>query len=257
MAQSFNEKPTAQPDGGELPAIIDRTGKAVCGYNTNMIPSARRIAFHCPPRDRGRRRLVEVVRLVGVVLWFLVVPAASRGQPQPTVEFTRERISIVVEDARIAVDGTYVLRNRTALDRVQNLFYPFPVDSAHPYPDSISVWQNREPLPFERSGNGLLFSVRIPAGEAAAFRVVYGQNCLDHTGCYILTTTAAWNRPLERAEFDITFGGGAEMEWATYDLKYVGGGKNGRTYEFTRERFMPDRDLCLRWKTGAPSDTSP
>jgi hypothetical protein len=192
---------------------------------------------------------------VAVGLLLSTCPAPSRSQ-QP-VEFARERIAIFVDGGGIAVDGVYVLRNPTPRDRVQALFYPFPVDSTHPFPDSISVWQKQEPVPFERSGDGVVFSIEVAAGKSAGFRVVYEQKCLDNTGCYILTTTTIWNRPLEWADFEITFADGVELEWAAYELTPLGNQKGVRTYEFSREDFMPEKDLCLRWKARPATDTSP
>jgi hypothetical protein len=193
--------------------------------------------------------------LVVAGLWSSMFPAPSSGQ-QP-VEFARERIVIFVDGANIAVDGYYVLKNPTPRDRIQSLFYPFPVDSAHTFPDSISVWQNEEPVPFERVVDGVVFSVEIPAEKSVGFRVVYRQTCFDNTGCYILTTTSAWSRPLEWADFEIIFAEGVELEWASYELTPISKSEGLSRYEFSREDFMPDKDMCMRWTAMPASDTSP
>jgi hypothetical protein len=173
--------------------------------------------------------------------------AAVAQQPE-SVQFARELISIAVEDTSITVDGIYVLRNPAPFPRPQTLFYPFPVDSTHPYPDSISVWRRKQPVEFGVREDGVVFSVEIPAEGAVGIRVIYRQACPGQSGCYILTTTAAWERPLKSADFVITLADGLELEWTAYEVLPVEDEGGRSRYEFSREDFMPDRDLCLRWK---------
>jgi hypothetical protein len=189
--------------------------------------------------------------------FLLAAGTTAVSQPPDDIEFARERISIAVEDTSIMVDGIYVLRNPAPYARHQTLFYPFPVDSTHPYPDSISVWHRKSPVEFGVREDGVAFSVEIPAQGSVGIRVVYRQACPDRSGCYILTTTAAWERPLKSADFIITLAEGLELEWAAYEVFPVANAGGGRRYEFSREDFMPDRDLCLRWKPASTTGTSP
>jgi hypothetical protein len=101
-----------------------------------------------------------------------------------------------------------------------------------------------------------VFSVEIEAEGAAGIHVIYRQACPDRSGCYILTTTAAWERPLESADFIITLAEGLDLEWTAYEVFPVDEEDGRRRYEFSREDFMPERDLCLRWRRagdGSPS----
>jgi hypothetical protein len=194
--------------------------------------------------------------------WFipagvLLAMVASLSGGQQPVEFARERIAVNLDGTAIAVDGDYVLRNPAGTDRVQKLYYPFPVDSTHPFPDSISVWRKRAPVTFEQSGNGIVFSVEVGGGKSAGFRVVYVQRCFDNSGCYILTTTSQWNRPLESAEFEITVTDAVNLEWCSYELTPAGKIEGMRTYEFYQKNFMPEKDLCFRWTVSPATGTSP
>jgi hypothetical protein len=201
------------------------------------------------------RRSSAIWSLVVAGLWTSMLPESSLGQQG--MVFAREHISIVLDGASIAVDGAYVLRNPTPHDLVRSLLYPFPVDSTHPFPDSISVWQNQKTVTFARSGDGVIFSVAVAAQQSAVFRVVYTQRCLDNSGCYILTTTSAWKRPLESAEFEVTLAAGVELEWTAYELTPAGNDEGRRTYGLTQQQFMPEQDFCLRWKSPPVSGTSP
>lgn len=178
---------------------------------------------------------------------------AARAQPevrQAEVRFEREFIRVVVGADGIRVEGTYVFKNDSATPRIAPLFYPFPVDSLHPWPTSISVYSpDGEEVEFSRPGNdGILFRVDLPAAGHGSVRVVYEQPSLDGSACYILTTTSAWHHPLERADFEIVVPNDIEIESLAYEAGDVVVRKHDRVYVIAREQFMPTTDLCLRWR---------
>lgn len=195
----------------------------------------------------------------------LALPSSRAGaqgrDPGGGVIFARERILVLVERDAVTVEGTYVLRNTSPRSRMQSLFYPFPVDSTHPYPDSMSVRQGGRNVPYRRTAGGVSFAVEIPARDVAGFRVSYRQTSLDASACYILTSTAAWGRPLESADFEIAVAPGLALEEVSYDVSEVvraDTDRDGtRRYRMSREDFMPDRDLCLRWRPVGATGRAP
>jgi hypothetical protein len=198
----------------------------------------------------GLRRLLLPGALLGAVAVAATGPPAL-GQPPPAFElrFEREYIRVLIQPAGVRVDGTYYFRNESPTAGAVMLFYPFPVDSLHPRPTRIVVYsENGDTLPFSQpSADGILFRVDLPAGGMSSARVVYDQPSLDRAACYILTTTSAWRRPLERAEFEISVPSGLRLESMTYDADEVAEKPTGRVYRFRREKFMPTRDLCVSW----------
>lgn len=86
----------------------------------------------------------------------------------------------------------------------------------------------------------------MPAKGTLCVEVFYEQACLDGSGCYILTSTAEWEAPLEHARFEIHVPDDIALDWMAYEADAVS--KRGRecVYEFARRDFMPDEDLCLR-----------
>jgi hypothetical protein len=189
--------------------------------------------------------------LIGAALAVLIWMPAST---QP-VEFIREHVTLLISSESIVVEGIYLLRNSAPMDRIQSLTYPFPVDSTHTFPDSISVTYQQHPVEFAVKENRIVFSLEIPAGEQAGFRVVYRQPCLDNSACYILTSTSAWGQPLKSADFVIVFAEGLLLDWVSYEV--TEDENRACTYTFSRNDFSPDRDLCLRWRRRASTDTSP
>ncbi len=186
-----------------------------------------------------------------VGLCILGVPA--HGQPPgPAVVFEREHIRLAVSAAGVRVEGLYIFVNNSSTAHHQGLFYPFPIDSLHPEVGNIMVMVEGDTVAFRRVGDGIGFFVDVPARATSSVTVSYEQAGLDSSACYILTSTTAWNRPLERAAFEIHVPGHLELEWASYDMDLVSDDRGVRIYEFVREEFMPDRDLCLRWRSRQP-----
>ena len=196
-------------------------------------------------------RLWKVAAVLGIASF------APAGHPAPArpVEFVREHVTVSVHNDHVFVDGIYLLRNPDPTDRIQALFYPFPVDPAHPFPDSISVTYRRQPVEFTSTEDGIAFSLEIPAGKQAGFQVTYRQTCLDSSACYILTTTSYWNEPLQSADFAIVVADDLVLDWSSYELGEEN--ENGGTYTFGRDDFSPDRDLCLKWHSRSTTDTEP
>jgi hypothetical protein len=179
-------------------------------------------------------------------------PAPADAPAPPGIRFVRERIRVGIRPAGIGVEGVYVFRNELPEPVTVPLFYPFPVDSIHPWPTWIVVCsQEGDDLPFSRPrSDGILFRVTLPADGIAAVRVAYEQPSLDHAGCYILTTTSAWERPLEVAEFEVIVPGEINLEAMAYDADELTREQDAEVHRFTRHRFMPTRDLCVRWSVG-------
>jgi hypothetical protein len=173
------------------------------------------------------------------------------AQDGPEVVFESEKIAVHVDDQYILVEGVYVFRNDSPAPHELPLFYPLPVDSLHLFPARVLVRQGGRTIQHRNRENGVSFTIDTPAEGTASVTVVYSQKCLDNSGCYILTSTSAWNRPLESAEFEITVAEGIELEWISYDAKPTDGVGSVRAYEFSRKDFLPEKDLCMRWRVAA------
>jgi len=178
------------------------------------------------------------------------VASAQPEVREPEVRFEREFIRIAVKADGIRVEGTYVFKNDSPTPRVAPLFYPLPVDSLHPWPTFIGVYSaDGEEVEFSQPRpDGVLFRVELAAAGHGRVRVVYEQPSFDRSACYILTTTSAWRRPLERADFEIVVPADIEIESLTYEADDLVVRENERVYVITREQFMPAKDMCMRWR---------
>lgn len=184
------------------------------------------------------------VLLLGIVL-FVCGAAAARNS---SIVFHGEKIVVTVLGDRIRVSGDYHFRNPSAEAAELRLFYPFPVDSAHPFPDSTSVESGGVSVPFRAGGRGVAFTAEVPAESVRTYRVRYEQRCDVPEGCYILTTTAAWPEPLAEADFEVIIPEPYALVDLSYEAEKTEGGDGTDVYRFRRVRFLPDRDLCVRWR---------
>lgn len=177
------------------------------------------------------------------------VMMVAKAQVLQPVTFERETIRIMVGTETIRVDGTYVFANPSPAARVQALRYPFPIDSLHPFPHEITVHQGEGSVAFRRVEDGIVFAIDIPPCSEATARVTYKQSCRNNFGCYILTSTAAWGRPLKAADFEITVPDSLRLVSVAYDIDQVDEVDGARIHRFARSNFLPQEDLCMRWET--------
>jgi hypothetical protein len=188
--------------------------------------------------------------LVPAGLLLCAAPALPSGS-EPSGEglrFRSEHIQVFVRAKSIRVQGLYTFVNAEPAPRRETLFYPIPVDSLHPPQDYVLVRIGDGAVRTKPLGNGVVFAVDVPANGSLDVEVIYEQTCLDGSGCYILTTTAEWKEPLEHASFEIHVPDSIEIDWMAYDADSERAGRKGRVYAFSREDFMPEKDLCLRWR---------
>jgi hypothetical protein len=176
----------------------------------------------------------------------LLIGVYARSQT-PAVVFEREHVRLFVSAKSLRVEGLYTFANAAPSECRQVLFYPFPVDSLHPREDYVLVRVHGQVIPTTSRENGVVFGIRVPANGTLPVEVVYEQTCLDGTGCYILTSTATWEAPLEHASFEVHVPDSIVLDSMTYEADRVSRRGSVRVYEFARDDFMPDEDLCLRW----------
>lgn len=183
-----------------------------------------------------------------LLLWMSLVFPANSALAASKVIFKAETVKIFVASRSVQVEGSYSFTANSTSPLVAGLFYPLPIDSTHTFPDSIRVTSGGNTLSYRMVEGGILFSVRLSPGRLTAVDVFYSQSCLDKTACYILTSTAEWDAPLENAAFEIHVPADLELSWSAYAEDEASKGGGITIHRFSRRNFMPDKDLCLRWR---------
>jgi hypothetical protein len=188
------------------------------------------------------------MRCIAGIILALFIASSSFGSTRREVTFERESIIISVDAKKINVEGTYIFRNSSTRLQVLSLLYPFPVDSLHPLPALIRVTTHGVIVPFDRMGQAVHFLINIEAGSCKEIVVRYEQVCLDSSACYILTTTSAWDKALDAADFEIKMPEDLSLEWTSYEIEQMIKTQGEMSCKFSRKHFMPTKNLCIRWR---------
>jgi hypothetical protein len=173
---------------------------------------------------------------------------------QPPVDFFQEEITLTVTDSTAAVSGVYHFRNNTARDFDMPVAFPFYVDSLSAYPHFIEAYIEKESgkqvLPHRQltKMDGISLKIPLKAGQEMTWNLDYAQKISSKRAVYIITSTAAWKKPLEQATY--TFIAPANFinitAWPTPDTSFVNNGI--RSFISYKQGFMPVRDMEILWK---------
>jgi len=165
------------------------------------------------------------------------------------VEFVSESIDIVISEGSFAVTGSYTLRwNDRGLSSFP-LIYPFPVDCGLSFPDTVSVTGagSGEPIPFRENRERGVIAFSVRPGMSDTFSVIYTQKYVGNSVRYILISTKAWGKALERAAFSVTVPQCFLDVELSYEADSISKDGDSVIYSMIKTDFMPDRDLLVTW----------
>jgi hypothetical protein len=180
-----------------------------------------------------------------------IIPA----EPKTTAAFYQEEITLTVSDSVSRVEGTYHFRNNTGKAIDMPVIFPFYVDSTTEFPYHIGAFLmddkgHEQPIKFEELRNHKAIRMRIPlaADGETTWYLNYEQKIRARRAVYIITSTAAWQKPLEQATY--TFIAPSSFEdikvWPEPDTTFE---KAGQIYmQCVKYDFMPTREMEISWK---------
>lgn len=174
----------------------------------------------------------------------LVLLAVSCPKPAPSpLHFAREEVSLTVRPGCVEVFGVYHFACLAKEPFMAQLFYPFPLDSFHRYPDSIAVPGRR----FERADSGISFYAKFRPGKEDSVATFYRQPLNGNRARYIVTTTRKWKRPIDAARFQVTVSVGLRNPKLNYQPDSTSRADSTITYWFTCRSFFPSEDVVVTW----------
>jgi len=182
-----------------------------------------------------------------VVLSNVIIYAQVNGQ---SLQFTRERIEIKIQDNNCCVMGKYYFTNNTSRVIQHMMYYPFVVNQSLPFPDSMLVDDEgtNSIVPFRKSENGILFSIAISPMASKIYKVTYYQRTPDNFMEYILTTTRQWGQPLDIGEYIVDMPNKYKMKYLSMKIDSVKNNSGYTSYILNREHFMPEKNLTIKWE---------
>jgi hypothetical protein len=167
------------------------------------------------------------------------------------LDFVRENIyvSLRLPDT-MCVKGEYFFATKIGSAIKTSVVYPFPVDSSLDFPHAIHVFDKTGTLTYQSHPEQamVLIPISINKADTSKITVVYRQRLKRNTGRYILTTTQSWEKPLGRSNYSITVPQNVTLEYFSYESDSVFNKKDSLVYFFSKENFMPIKDLVFRFK---------
>jgi len=161
------------------------------------------------------------------------------------VKFYKEIIEIECYENEHVVHGKYFFENLTDSYLTMTIKYPFPVDENHPFPHEIDV----KNYFYRKDSTSIYFIFKMLPYEKKFFEVIYKQKHFDNSVTYILTSTHAWGKAIEEAEYFIT----VPNSWKNLSLSYhptktVEQKNNKIQYYILKKDFFPENNLFISWK---------
>ncbi len=169
------------------------------------------------------------------------------------VDFFKEDITLAVSDSSARISGIYYFRHNTEHDTRMPVVFPFYVDSLNPYPDSIAAYMvngaDTIRLDFrnQRERGAIWLAIPLFSNNVTVWHLDYRQKIRDTRAVYILTSTAAWGKPLEDAtyKFIVPLSFADVRTWPEADTVLAEG--NFREYLAHRTNFMPGQNMEVKW----------
>jgi hypothetical protein len=204
--------------------------------------------------------------MVRIICSFLVLAAGSWSFAQNVdpgkmqVEFFKEDVTMTVTDSTSAVSGVYYFRNNTEKDKPYTVMFPFHVDGGTQFPYEIRAYtvNGGDTLDIDvevlDSLNAVRLGVPLKPKEVTVWHLDYIQRIGTDYARYILTTTSAWKKPLEEANFKFiipTDFSIVEIWPKTQAVRRIIGKSEGEParLELTSRQtdFMPNQDMRIVW----------
>jgi hypothetical protein len=165
------------------------------------------------------------------------------------LQFVKEKIDFEITESEFIVDAVYYFKNTSPDTIKQYMLYPFPqnpelgeiisVKGSAVYPEKdLDVIRN-----FNQKAAH--FRLKIYPEDTALTHIVYKQQITNQKAEYILTSTKAWNKPLEKADFTLKIPINIKIDSLSYNADSLCCTKEYLLYKWYFIDFMPDRNFYV------------
>jgi len=193
------------------------------------------------------------VMIKALIIAWGILPAQPPVDLRSPVDFFAEEITMEVNESEVSIGGVYYFRNNTSKDKSFPIIFPFYVDSLTSFPDRIDAYvisgSDTSVINFQSLEERHCIRLGIPMipDSVTIWHLDYNQKISSRKARYILTSTSAWKKPLEKAtyrfiapkSFDINYA------WPEADTVITG---DKVTLIANRTDFMPPRDMEIIWE---------
>jgi len=179
-----------------------------------------------------------------ILLTAIFIVLSCTHQPSDPIKFVSEEIKMSVDSGKVSIYAEYYFKNISNESKSALIFYPFPIDEYHYYPDSILVFG----LDYTKNDSGVNLVMRFKPNRMETLQVFYNQKLKGNQARYIITTTKNWKNPLKEARFIIDLPDNFNNPQFSYKPDSVIRNSNRVLYYLCKRNFMPKKDLIVGWK---------
>jgi len=165
------------------------------------------------------------------------------------LQFVKEKIDFEISECEFVVDAVYYFRNNSSDTIKQYMRYPFPENTELGEVKSVvgsAVYPEKD-LDVIKNFNqkAAHFRLKIYPEDTAVTHIVYKQEIINQKAEYILTSTKAWNKPLEKADFTLKVPMDIKIDSLSYNADSLCCTKDYLLYKWYFKDFMPDRNFYV------------
>lgn len=166
-----------------------------------------------------------------------------------SLQFVKEKINFEITESEFVVDATYYFRNNSSDTIKQYMLYPFPENSELGKVTSVegsAVYPERDLAVIKNfNQKAAHFRLKIYPDDTAVTHIVYKQEITNRKAEYILTSTKAWNKSLEKADFTLKVPIHLKIDSLSYNADSLCCFENYYLYKWYFNNFMPDRNFYV------------
>jgi hypothetical protein len=171
------------------------------------------------------------------------------------VDFFKEEITLTIDYSSSIVSGIYYFRNNTERGGKMPIMFPFYVDSASLFPDTIFAYSvnDKDTTALDvrdaRGQNAVMIEIPMMPKGTTIWYLDYSQKILEPKATYILTSTGAWGKPLEDATYRFITPADYDsiQAWPEPDSIIIQ--NSHRELLAYRTNFMPKQNMMIEWKS--------
>lgn len=161
-------------------------------------------------------------------------------------EFFREEISFGIDSLYFTVNGNYFFRNTSDETRKYIIAYPVRSNNTSKPIDTIMVFDTDNPAQLLKVGvrdTLATFEIVMSPHSVKNILVFYRQFHNKREVRYILLTTRLWDKPFEKADYNLTIRKDIRIDGFSIDPDSRIDFGETEVFYWKRENFMPDKDF--------------
>lgn len=161
---------------------------------------------------------------------------------QNKVSFFEEHIDFSIDKDYFTINGIYSFCNHSGVKVNQTILFPFAVEVTEI--DSIRIvnLKTSSGIGFNPSGKLISFTIPILPNDTVDINLFYRQKT-SVSNKYIITSTKAWGKPLEKADYSLT--ADKDISIKTFSYTPDSFNKKRKIYFWHKENFMPETDFIV------------